>query len=246
VNELPLIPAPLYGLRTWRLAADADGEALTASCMTTRWPDGGAWLHATCGGSGDHQAPHADCLCGIHAWHPRRWSARRILASRFEVPGVVEATGAIELQDDGFRAERARPYALVVTPGGNAARAARLARRYGARLVEVTNADGLLAWCAERGLGLSEPTVDDLLGPDYVGRRRADRRRQRRRALARVGTIAAIGAAGVGIGAAFATGPSNHGIYGRTGWVKHPPGACPKPAQHAPNPRDPRPVSRDC
>ena len=60
---------------------------------------------------------HADCSCGIHAWHPRRASARRILRSRFDLPGIVEADGAVEVHEDGFRAQRARPYASSASPG---------------------------------------------------------------------------------------------------------------------------------
>jgi hypothetical protein len=242
VTDTPLIPAPLYGLRTWRPAADEEGEALTASCNPTRWPDDGEWLQATCDGPGDHAAPDPGCSCGVHAWHPRRAAARRVLGSRFEVPGVVEAAGAIELQDDGFRAERARPYAIVVTPGSNAARARRLARRYDAQLAEVDGPDGLVAWCRERGLGLDEPTLARLLGPDYAGRRARERRRHRRRALAGVAAVAAIGGGLIGFGAAFVSGPpSPHGVYGRTGWVK-----CPEPSPADVQKGAPVPVPPDC
>jgi hypothetical protein len=242
VTDAPLIPAPLYGLRTWRAATDADGEVLTASSKDTRWPDGGAWLEATCGGPGGHAAPDAGCTCGIYAWHPRRASARRVLGSRFEVPGVVEAAGAIELQDDGFRAERARPYAIVVTPGGNAARARRLADRYDAQVAEVGGADGLVAWCRERGLGLDDATLLQLLGPDYIVRRDRERRRHRRRALLGVAAVGAIGAGLVGAGAAFVSGPPGPGgVYGRTGWVK-----CPKPSASDVQQGKPKPVPPDC
>ena len=242
MTDAPLIPAPLYGLRTWRPAADEDGEALAASCQDTRWPDGGAWLEATCEGPGGHAAPDAGCRCGVHAWHPSRASARRVLGSRFELPGIVEATGAIELQDDGFRAQRARPFALVVTPGRNAARARRLARRYHAEVAEVDDADGLLAWCRERGLGLDSATVEELLGPEYAARRTLDRRRVRRRNLVRVGVVAAIGTALVGFGAAFAGGPpSPHGVYGRTGWV-----VCPQQSAADREAGRPAPVPPDC
>jgi hypothetical protein len=242
VTDAPLLPAPLYGLRTWRVAADEHGEALSASCKDTRWPDGGAWLEATCDAPGRHAAPHADCACGIYAWHPSRASARRVLASRFELPGIVEAIGAIELQDDGFRAQRARPFALVVTPGRNAARARRLARRYAAQVAEVDDADGLLAWCEQRGLGLDPPTVEQLLGPGYAARRALEQRRVRRRNLVRVGAVAAIGTAVLALGAAFASGPSSpHGVYGRTGWV-----VCPQPSEADRAAGLPAPVPPNC
>jgi hypothetical protein len=238
VTDAPLIPAPLYGLRTWTPTVDARGEALGALTNATRWPDGGAWLEARCGGPGGHAAPAAGCTCGVHAWHPRRAAARRVLGARFEVPGVVEAAGAIELQDDGFRAQRARPYAIAVTPGANAARARRIAARYDAQIAEVDGPAGLVAWCRERGLGLDESTLTDLLGPDYAGRRSALRRRQRRRAVVGVASVAAIAAGLIGLGAAFVDGPSSpDGVYGRTGWVKCPASAV-KPGQPTPVPPD--------
>jgi hypothetical protein len=229
VTDAPLIPASLYGLRTWRLTADGGGELLRASCQPTRWPADGAWLHAACAGPGGHAAPDPGCACGVHAWHPRRASARRVLASRFEVPGIVEAAGAIELQDDGFRAERARPYAFIVTPGRNAKLTSRLARRYGAEVVEVAGADALLAWCNERGLGLAEQTVDELLGPELARQRRRAQRRRRRRDVLGAACAVALSAALLGGGHLLAGGPpSKHGVYGRTGWVTPP--DCPKPA----------------
>jgi hypothetical protein len=223
VNDAPLIPASLYGLRTWRIVSDPQGERLTATARAARWPSAGTWLEARCDRRGDHDAPDPDCSCGVHAWHPRRSAARRVLASRFEVAGIVEAAGAIELQDDGFRAERARPYAFVVTPGRNAKLAERLARRYGAQVVHVDGADALVEWCHERDLGLDEKTVAALLGPDRLGERHTARRRKRRIDVLRaVATVALIGALLVA-GQALATGPaSEDGIYGRTGWVTTP------------------------
>jgi hypothetical protein len=242
VTDEPLIPASLYGLRTWRPAVDEQGEVLTASSNDTRWPDGGAWLNAECARPGGHAAPDPGCRCGIHAWHPRRASARRVLGSRFEIPGVVEAAGAIELQDDGFRAQRARPYAIVATPGSNAARARRLARRYDAQVAEVGGPDALLAWCRERGLGLDDATLAGLLGPDYAARRARERRRTRRRTAAGVAAVAAIAAGGVALGAAFVSGPpSPNGVYGRTGWVK-----CPKPSPEDVRAGKPPPVPPEC
>ncbi|MBI5103976.1 MAG: hypothetical protein HZB46_03115 [Solirubrobacterales bacterium] len=233
MTETPLIPSSLYGLRTWRWSADEAGERLRAACLPTPWPADGAWMHATCAGPGGHPAPAAGCACGVHAWHPRPSSARRVLASRFEVPGIVEAAGAIELQDDGFRAARARPYAFVLTPGGNAARVARLAQRYGARVVEVADARELVAWCREHRLGLDEATVDGLLGPGHARERRASRRRALRANALRVAAVGAIGATLLFLGHEFASGPpSPNGVYGRTGWVTLP--KCPEPAPATP------------
>jgi hypothetical protein len=231
VTDAPLVPGSLYGLRTWRVAAGDDGEHLTGVSRRTRWPSGGKWLHATCAARRAHEVPAAGCSCGIHAWHPRRASARRVLAGRFEQPGIVEAAGAVELQHDGFRAERGRPYALVVTPGRNASRAERLARRYGAELVRVSDADALLAWCTDRGLGLDARTVDDLLGPENASERLRAQRLKRRGDALRISAVVAISAALLAAGWAFASGPpASHRICGRTGCFKV---DCPKPAPRA-------------
>ena len=227
MTDPPLIPASLYGLRTWRVAADADGEHLMAVCKGTRWPAGGTWLEAACAGPGGHAAPASDCACGIHALHPRRSSARRVLAGRFEQPGIVEVAGQVELQHDGLRAERARPYAFVVTPGRNASLAQRLARRYDAAVVEVSDAGELLDWCRERDIGLDERTVHDLLGPENASERLRSKRRKRRRDVLRVAAAATLSGALLVVGFAFASGPPSGPVFGRTGWVTRP--DCPLP-----------------
>jgi hypothetical protein len=236
VSAPALIPAAVYGLRTWRPAVDESGEHLTGAYDAARWPDGGAWLHATCTASTAHAPPEPGCACGIHGWHPDAQSARRVLASRRDIPGIVEATGAIEVHTDGFRAQRARPYALVTTPGRNAKLTARLAERYAATLVAVDGPDALLVWCREHGLGLDAQTVGSLLGTDLEQERRAATRRRRRTALARGGAAVGVAGALLGAGLAFANGPhSPHGVAGRTGWVvcpDPPPGA---PARHPPD-----------
>jgi hypothetical protein len=221
VSEPPLIPAPLYGLRTWRLVADADGELLAGVAQATRWPEDGAWLHAACGAGGEHVAPQPDCHCGIHAWHPRRSSARRVLASRFEVPGIVQAAGAVEVHEEGFRAERGRPYALFLAPGRNPKLLARLCRRYGAELVEVPGPGALLAWCHDRALGLDERTVDELLGPGEVDARRRMRRSKTRRDALRVAAALIVSGMLLLLGALFAKDPQGpHELFGRTGPVQ--------------------------
>lgn len=171
-DALPLVPAPVYGLRTWRVVGAPGDERLAGSQRPAPWPDAGEWLHAECA-EHPHDAPQAGCDCGIHAWHPRRRSARRVLAYRRELPGIVEAAGAVEVHADGLRAERARPCALVAAPGRNRAQIARLADRYEAQVVDVRGPDALLAWCGERGLGISESVVARLLGPERAKPRRS-------------------------------------------------------------------------
>jgi hypothetical protein len=172
VTDTPLFADSLFGLRFWRVTTDESGEWLAAPHQNTRWPPGGQWLHAKC--PLGHDAPAAGCDCGVHAWHPRRKTARDALAVRATIAGVVEAQGAIEVHEDGFRAARARPYALIAIPRSNPALMDRLAERYGTPVVDVSGPRELLAWCREHGIGMGEDVVADLLGIDLeVERRRA-------------------------------------------------------------------------
>ena len=169
VSSAPLVPGPLYGLRTWRViiaGRAASGSPRRSAARRGRWAATGAGDVA----ARTTRAPAAGCGCGIHAWHPRRASARRILRSRFDLPGIVEADGAVEVHEEGFRAQRARPYAFVRLPGRNPFLIERLAAAYGAEVLDLRRPEELLAVCRERGLGLQEPVVEELIG------RRGDRR----------------------------------------------------------------------
>jgi hypothetical protein len=218
MSDDPLIPGPLYGLRTWRVAVEDDVERLAAPHRGTIWPPGGEWIEATCGRAG-HAAPTAGCDCGIHAFHPRRATARAVLAARREVPGIVEADGPTEVHEDGFRAARARPHALVVTPGSNARQIARLADAYGAAVVEMRGPDDLLAWCAERGFGLEEPVVAQLLGP---GERNAKARRRRTGALRIAAALVVASILVVAGSQVIPKEPSGERLKGRAGEIRTP------------------------
>jgi hypothetical protein len=217
----PLFAGSLYGLRFWRVVVDDRGEWLAGPHQSALWPAGGEWLRATC--PTGHEAPAAECDCGVHAHHPRLSSARRVLASRATVAGVVEAQGPAEVHEDGFRAERARPYALALTPRANAKLIHRLANRYDAEIAEVRGPAELLAWCRERGLGLDEQVVAELLGSgDPAALRKARRRRYRGSAL-RVALALALAAllvvAGLNV---VGDPPGDRTLYGRTGEVHRP------------------------
>jgi hypothetical protein len=213
----PLVPSPVYGLRTWTAVGPQGDERLAGPRQGTPWPDDGAWLEARC--PHDHDAPAAGCDCGIHAWHPGRHGARRVLALRWEIPGVVEAAGAIELHQDGFRAERGRPYALFVGPHANALRARRLADAYGIEAVRVDGPDAVVAWCRARGLGLTPDVVEELLGPDAIAARQRERRERRRRAGIRIAAMLAVIAALVAIGLVTTDQPDDCTLSGRTGEI---------------------------
>jgi len=191
--EVPLVAGSLYGLRTWTVMSDGAGEHLAAPQRGTEWPPTGGWVRARC--EHGHVAPAIGCRCGIHAWHPRPRAARRVLASRFELPGIVEVQGSVEVHVDGFRAERARPYAFVRLPNRNPFLIDRLCAAYGAQVIVLRRPQELLELCHDRGLGLEEPVVEELLGPEAIdGHRRAVARRRRTdrlRAAAALATCAA-------------------------------------------------------
>jgi hypothetical protein len=189
VSEIPLLPGPLYGLRTWRVVVEDGRERLSAPQRGTVWASGG-WVEASC--PEGHTAPDADCRCGIHAWHPRPASARRVLASRFDLPGIVEVDGAVEVHDEGFRAARARPYAFIRLPGRNPFLIERLGATYGAEVLDLRRPEELLAICRERSLGLTEPVVVDLIGAEAYEALRRERARARRNAIVRIALVVLI------------------------------------------------------
>jgi hypothetical protein len=217
MSDTPLVPAPLYGLRTWSVRGDHGVERLAGPQNEAVWPAGGAWLEAACSQCPEHRAPAHACSCGIHALHPSRAAARRVLASRRVIPGIVEAHGAVELHADGFRAERARPYALLVAPGRNARLVARLAATHDVEVVEVDGPDAVLAWCRERGLGLAPPVVAALLGPDRFTEAKRVRRRRRRLDALRIAAAAAVVALLLGLGLLATDDPGERKLAGRAG-----------------------------
>jgi hypothetical protein len=218
--ETPLVAGPLYGLRTWAVVGEPGAERLAGPHRSTPWPGGGGWLRATCTREPAHTAPAHDCVCGIHAFHPDARSARRVLASRRDVAGVVECSGAVELHVEGFRAERGRPHALALTPLRNAGLIGRLAAAYDAEVADVRGASDLLDWCRERRLGLGAPVVAQLLGPVAVAEWRRTRRRGTRTAAVRVAVAALVAAIlGALAHAALPDASGPHDVFGRTGKV---------------------------
>ena len=215
MSDTPLVPSPLYGLRAWTVVGESGSERLAGPHRSSSWPPAGAWLESTC--DRGHASPARECDCGIHAWHPRRRSARRVLAPRQAVPGVVEASGTVEVHEDGFRAQRARPYALMDV-GRHPALVRRLAADYRVPAVEVAGPDGLVEWCRARGLGLDEGVVTELLGPAAAQRRRTRARRMRANALRMVAAAVVVGL--LLLAGLIATDPpGDRSLSGRTGEV---------------------------
>ena len=129
-----------------------------------------------------HRPPVADCSCGLYALHPHAGRGQGLFAFSRVAPnragaafpegvvGVVEAWGRTELHADGFRAQFARPHTLaLIGPSRDSdvgELIVRLARRYGAELVELESAEELAEYCRERSLGLDPATVRSLLPDD--------------------------------------------------------------------------------
>jgi hypothetical protein len=220
MSDTALVPAPLYGLRTWRVVGESGAELLAAPHQHTDWPPGGAWLDATCERSRDHEPPNEGCGCGLHAWHPSRRSAKRVLASRCEIPGIAELRGATEVHADGLRAQRARPYVLFLARGRNGRLVHRLAQAYRAEVVEVDSADSVIAFCRARGLGLDAATVVAVLGPATAEEyRRSKRDKLRLDALRLAVAVAAVALLAVA-GLRFATDPpGDRVLHGRMGEI---------------------------
>jgi hypothetical protein len=220
MSDVPLVPGPVYGLRTWRVVGAPGEERLVGSQRRTPWPAGGALLEAECAATPPHAPPGRGCTCGVHAWHPSRTAARRVCGVRSEVPGIVEAWGAVEVHGDGFRAERARPHALVLLPGRNPRRLERLASAYDAELLRLDGPRALVAHCRERGLGLAEDVVAELVGPERLA---AGRRERRRRAVVSAVVVAAAVLVLGGIAVVVDPG-TEHGkvLNGRTGEIRVP------------------------
>lgn len=218
---MSLVASPLYGLRTWSVTGESGAERLAAPQQRTPWPSDGEWLQAACSESAGHEPPSGECGCGVHAWHPSRESARRVLATRREMPGIVEATGTVEVHDDGFRAQRARPSVLFLARNRNSRLVHRLARAYDAQVVEVDGPEAVLAFCRARGLGLEERTLLQVLGPEVAqGRRRAKREKSRRDAL-RLAAVLTAAAVMVLAGLQFVTDPPGERVLnGRTGEIR--------------------------
>ena len=223
MSDAPLVAGPLYGLRTWVVVGKPGAERLAGPQRREPWPAGGAWLEARCAKDPSHEAPVHDCVCGLHAWHPDPHNARRVLAARREVAGVVECDGAIEVHAEGFRAQRGRPYALVLPPLKNPALIRRLADAYDAEVAEVGGPDELAAWCRERGLGIEPAVLDDLLGPGAAEAARRESRRRARRLVAGMVmwmVLSALLAIAAAIALPDPSGP--HDVVGRAGHIHIP------------------------
>jgi len=175
-DETPLIAGRIHGIRVWSIEFRG-GSAYLEGVTGHAWTAAGEPTVARCNHGASqrprrgHRAPARGCGCGLYAVHPHAAGTAlgylRGGANLGAVAGIVEAWGRVEVHEDGFRAEYARPVAiaLVGTPRRSdlGRTAARIARRYRAELIPVEDPGDLVAHCRERGLGLSKRVVGSLL-----------------------------------------------------------------------------------
>ena len=179
-----VVPGRLYGLRAWTVGG---GKRLEALAQHGSWASGSNPTRARCAAGRGHRAPAHDCSCGLYALHPsvaqcKSSFARARDAARAgrtaDVSGIVAAWGAVELHESGFRAEYARPHALLLPAGagdGYAQLVRALAAGHHAEVWKIDSGHDLHRRCVEHNLGLSKAAVKDLLGPQLRRQRRRDR-----------------------------------------------------------------------
>ncbi len=181
-----LVAGPIHGLREWPIytVAGGDGLWLGTTAAPVLWPkDRPAKAECTRCDASDHAPPARNCSCGLYALHPIAPAARRFLNARAGGAagmsvGLIKAWGTIEVHEDGFRAEYARPEALILVEDPRGAglnrvhveQCKRLADAYDVPILEFEDVSGFEDHCRIHGLGLAERTVEDLFlsGRDII------------------------------------------------------------------------------
>jgi hypothetical protein len=175
-RDIPLVAGELHGLRAWALEF-RDGRArLVAHYAEVLWALDGEPTAAACEGGSwprPHEAPGKWCSCGLYGLHPSEGSATRVLEEAgaecwpAELGGLIEAWGRVEVHETGFRAEFARPVALIMrhheigTDWGGLVE--RLADAHRAEVLVLENPQELVDHCRSLDLGLSARAVAELL-----------------------------------------------------------------------------------
>jgi len=118
------------GCRAWLVQQGRDGYELWSVLVRARWAGApGAWTSAVCrpqAGVGPPHTPHddaavpqLDCTCGLYAYHSLGlggYDGRLAQTDRADlriVWGAVAGTGRVVAYRDGWRAQLARPVAIL-------------------------------------------------------------------------------------------------------------------------------------
>jgi hypothetical protein len=117
-ERAPDLIEPIVAFRSWRVV---DGRLrsvylpvfwtereMTASCLCSESPDADAPRTAAPG----HAVPDRGCTCGIYAYYTPDLNFPTV--DHRGVAGIVSLWGAIEVHDEGMRAEHARLEALAL------------------------------------------------------------------------------------------------------------------------------------
>lgn len=182
-REAPAVPGVIHGLRSWALYQEGPFWRLGSRTRATIWPPNESLVaHCVATQERRHRAPDPGCGCGLHAYHPFGAGVTGV-AELFAAPepgyangagwtvfGVISAWGRIEVHSEGFRAERARPVALLTAENWRGTAYGRAieetAAEYVLPVVEIEpDANAIAERCAEQWPGLAPALVDDLLPP---------------------------------------------------------------------------------
>jgi len=125
---------PVLGYRAWLIEPTCDGYQLCSVLSSAQWASTpGAWTAAACrpqAGSGSPNVrhdqtsvPHPDCTCGIYAYHSLSiggYDGRLVQPDSAEIGivwGAVVGAGRVLVYQDGWRAQFARPVAILQGSG---------------------------------------------------------------------------------------------------------------------------------
>lgn len=117
-ERAPDLIEPVVAFRGWRVVDEGlrsvylpvlwTGREMSAACLASESPDAEAPRSAAPG----HAAPDRGCTCGVYAYYE---PDRNFPTVDYRgVAGIVSLWGAIELHEEGMRAEHARVEALAL------------------------------------------------------------------------------------------------------------------------------------
>ncbi|MBM3668242.1 MAG: hypothetical protein FJW90_12395 [Actinobacteria bacterium] len=190
-RDPPFFAGSILGVRAWVVQARLPSSAvrLGAAVASAVWEPHGEWTESVCeppgGGGRRHRTPAGGCSCGLYALHPRPDTVGPLYGEHIALHGqsvlndpclvemvgpigIVEACGRVEVHEDGFRAERARPLALIAGahwPAAPREAIAELAALYEAELLVAERPADVLELVRERGGALGDQRVEELLAP---------------------------------------------------------------------------------